>query len=650
MRRTLALIFLAGSCALAQDTTVPAAYQTTYTDLQTHLNAFASTIPSQGSGQNSNVLWSGELLAANANGGLSLLKDPAGASLELKLLHDLGQRSVVVNIAFPILDQDFYAFNGNPGDYQRILGFYTDLANQIHKLGLKMVVESAVMFTGTFSASSGFDVKGYYDSLSDSQFIAGRVKNILTVAQQIQPDFINLNSEPDTDAKLTKKTSLYGSASACGNLVQQLVTQLHNAGVTIPLGAGVPTWLNDGGASDYVSAVLNAGVDYLDVHVYPVNSNCLPALTTYTDMAAQAGKQTAISEAWLLKESDAEFQNPPGGSNAGGVIQYSRDAFSFWAPLDQSFLGDLKNFGSWKKLIYISPFWTRYFWAYLDYDKVSGLQPQQILDMATQTSNAAITAGQMTSTAMNYKTDTGGLLQVPVVSAADYLTKPQAPDSMVTIFGSNLASGTAVANSLPLPTTLGTTTATIQDNSGKQEPVPFFFVSPTQINAAIPPGLSKGVAIITISNQGAVVGEANVIVNSVGPSLFTANQNGQGAPIGVVVTVHPDGSRSSENTYQGNSLGSYTPAPISVGGSGNQSVLVLYGTGIRGVASLANVTATIGDVNLSVLYAGPCDPTHFVAFDQVNLSLPNSLAGAGQVTLTLKVNGVAAEPVTLDFQ
>jgi uncharacterized protein (TIGR03437 family) len=647
--RTLALILLAGSCALAQNPPVPATYQATYTELQNDLNSFNATITSQWNGKSSNVLWSGELLSANANAGLILRNDTNGARLELKQLHALGLRSVVVNIASPILNEDFYTFNGDPGDFQPMVAYYANLANQIHKLGLKMVVESAIMFTGSFSAGSGFNLTGYYASLSDNEFVAARVKNILTIAQQVGPDYINLNSEPDTDAFLSGKTSLYGTPAAFAAMNQTIISQLRGAGVTIPLGAGVGTWLDNGAA--WVTALLKTGIDFLDLHVYPVNFNCLPALITYADMAKQAGKPVGIAEAWLLKESDSEFQNPaPGTSVAGGAALYARDPFSFWAPLDQAFLTDLHNFANWKGLLYVSPFWSKYFWAYLDYNVVANLSPAEVTTMENAASNAALVQNQMTGTATDYRTNTGGILQVPLVSAADFLTTPQAPNSMVTIFGSNLSTGTANATSLPLPTTLANTTATIQDSSGKQEPVPFIYVSPTQINAAIPPGLSNGVAIITISIQGTVVGGANVIVNTVAPSLFTANKNGQGAPVGVVVTANASGAESSQSTYEGKSVGNYTPAPINLGQTGEQSVLVLYGTGIRGVTSLAYISATIGNVNLPVQYAGPCDPNQFVAFDQVNLSLPQSLAGAGQVSLTLTVNGVAAPPVTLDFQ
>lgn len=649
--QTVLLMLAAVSSALAQSAPVPAAYQTTYTELQNYLSSFDATVSAQWNGKPSNVLWSGELLVANANNGLQLLKEGAGIQIELNMLHSLGLRSVVVNMAFPIVNQDFYTFNGDPGDYAPILAYYTNLGSEIHKLGLKMVVESAIMFPGTFSANSGFNLTGYYASLSDSQFVAERVKNVLTVAQQVGADYINLNSEPDTDLLLSGKSSLYGTPAAFAAMNQTIISQLRAAGVNTPLGAGVGTWLNNGDASDWVTALLNAGISYLDLHVYPVNFNSLPALITYADLAGKAGKPVAIAEAWLLKESDSEFQNPPSGaSNAGSATLYARDPFSFWAPLDQAFLSDLQKFANWKGLLYVSPFWTEYWWAYLDYNSAGSLSPAAIAVMENLAADAALAAGQTTSTATDYSTLTGGVLQIPAVSAADFLPSPVAPDSIISIFGSNLASATSAATSLPLPTALANATATIQDSTGNQQPVPLFFVSPEQINAALPPGLGSGVAIITLSNQGTVVNEANVIVNAVGPSLFTANQNGMGAPIGVVVTAHSDHSQNSVNTYQGNSVGSYTPAAISLGADTDQSVLELYGTGIRGAGSISDVTVTIGNVSAPVLYAGPCDPAHFVALDQVNVSLPHSLAGSGPVNLTLTVNGVSAPQVALDFQ
>src|SRR4029077_1598899 len=111
--------------------------------------------------------------------------------------------------------------------------------------------------------------------------------------------------------------------------------------------------------------------------------------------------------------------------------------------------------------------------------------------------------------------------------------------------------------------------------------LPFFFVSPNQINAAIPSGVSNGIAIITFFGQGAVMAQSNVLVETVAPALFTANNNGQGAPLGQAVTLHADGSKTTVYLAMGTAVGNYTPAPINLGGAGDQSVVQVYGTGIR---------------------------------------------------------------------
>jgi uncharacterized protein (TIGR03437 family) len=650
LNRAMTLIFLAGSCAWAQIPSVPSPFQPTYTELQNYISSFDTKVTSEWNGKTSNVLWSTELDVADANSGLQVLNYGPGALMELQKLHALGLKAVTVGISMPIVNQDFYTFNGDPDDFAPMVAFYANLATQIHNLGMKMIVESDILFTGPYAVNSGFNLSGYYASLSADQYVAARVKNVLTVAQQIGPDYILLNTEPDTDLALSGQSSLFSTASEYAGMTQTIISQLKAAGVTIPLGAGVDTWLDNGNASSWVTAILNTDIDFFDLHTYPINFNYLDNLIAYTDLAQQAGKPVTISEAWLLKESDGEYTSQSTGPPSGNPTLYGRDPFSFWAPLDQAYLSDLVNFANWKGLVYISPFWTRYFWAYLNYSEVGSLTAAQVSSMAQQAASAAIGSNQTTITGLTYSNLIQGVPQANAVSAASFVRGNLAPDSMVSIFGSNLSAGTESAPSLPLPAKLDNTTASIQDSSGNKGAIPFIFVSPGQINAAIPTGLSAGGAVITISSKGTVVAQSDVTLATVAPAIFTANQNGKGVPIAVVTTAQPNGSESTVDVFQGSAVGSYTPAPINLGGSGDSSALVLYGTGIRGRSSLSNVTVTIGTVTLPVQYAGRCDPAHFAAFDQVNVALPHSLAGIGQVTLTLTVDGVVAPPVTLDFQ
>ena len=73
--------------------------------------------------------------------------------------------------------------------------------------------------------------------------------------------------------------------------------------------------------------------------------------------------------------------------------------------------------------------------------------------------------------------------------------------------------------------------------------------------------------------------------------------------------------------------------------------LSLYGTGIRGASSIANLHVTIGGVPVPVEYAGP--QRQFAGLDQVNLHLPPSLNGKGETDLVLTVDGVAANTIRI---
>ena len=88
--------------------------------------------------------------------------------------------------------------------------------------------------------------------------------------------------------------------------------------------------------------------------------------------------------------------------------------------------------------------------------------------------------------------------------------------------------------------------------------------------------------------------------------------------------------------------------PIDLGPAGEQVFLILYGTGIKFRSSLAAVTAKIGGADAPVLYAGA--QGRLTGLDQVNVLLPRSLAGRGEIDLTLTVDGKPANLVKLSVQ
>jgi len=362
-----AILLFSGALACGKSAAVPADFRELYASLDQKVSAFDHDVSSQWNGQKAPVVWSTELLIANCNRGLSLLRPQAYRSTlrELDRLQGLGVKGVTLCIGFPILYRPFYDFNGDPQDYPRLLRFYRQLAEEIHSRGLKMIVESSLLFPGPYSADSGFKLSEYYHTLHSRQWIEGRAQNFVTIAKEVRPDFLNLGSEPDTQALLSGQ-AVFKTPGGYAGIIRDFLEQLHKADAAdLPIGAGIGTWQPDGRA--FVKRLLATGITYLDLHIYPVNEDYLENAITYADMAHAAGKQVAISEAWMMKVRDRELGHMHAARNR---TAFSRDSYSFWAPLDQKFLGALVKYANWKHLLYCSPYWSRYFWSYVPYDQV----------------------------------------------------------------------------------------------------------------------------------------------------------------------------------------------------------------------------------------------------------------------------------------
>jgi uncharacterized protein (TIGR03437 family) len=221
----------------------------------------------------------------------------------------------------------------------------------------------------------------------------------------------------------------------------------------------------------------------------------------------------------------------------------------------------------------------------------------------------------------------GGVTNVPPGS----LVAAFAPDSIVSAYGSGLATGTATASG-SLSTSLGGTTVTITDSTRASTAAQLFYVSPGQVNWAVPATVALGAASVTVRSADGSTHTGSVAIVDVQPGLFTLNAAGLIA--GGILRIKPDGTRVNEDVYSVDASGSVVAAPVDV--STGQVYLILYGTGFRR-AQTAVVTATIGGATLPVDYAGA--QGYFVGLDQVNVQLPASMAGAGDVPLILTVGG-----------
>lgn len=228
--------------------------------------------------------------------------------------------------------------------------------------------------------------------------------------------------------------------------------------------------------------------------------------------------------------------------------------------------------------------------------------------------------------------------------AASLVKGTVAPLSIVSGFGVNLTGSTVTAANGPLPLTLGGLRVSITDRNGTSTDAPLFFVSAGQINYLVPSTAATGEAAVRVLRGDTVIATGTLQISAIAPSLFTANSSGRDAAA-ALITSTANGQQTTggivrlDTTFQ-----QYVPQPIP---AGSQSVLLLFGTGIRGAAQ-STVTATIGDTPVEVVYSGP--QNQYEGLDQVNLRLPASLAGRGEVEVALWVDGQRANTVRINVQ
>lgn len=231
---------------------------------------------------------------------------------------------------------------------------------------------------------------------------------------------------------------------------------------------------------------------------------------------------------------------------------------------------------------------------------------------------------------------------VTVVNAASYTFDAIAPDSLAAAYGLFNTTGgqTFVAQSVPLPTTLGGVTVTVGSIASG-----LLAVSPGQINFLMPSLASDGPIQIIVTNADGTRREGSINVQRAAPGIFTSRGSGIGALAGLTTTdgvnfqftFNPDGSERE----------------VSAGTRERPNFLVIFVTGLRN-APAANpndangvaeaVTATIQGVPATVLYAGRGG---FAGQDQVNLVIPPELSGLGTVRVRLVVAGRVSNHTTI---
>jgi uncharacterized protein (TIGR03437 family) len=234
------------------------------------------------------------------------------------------------------------------------------------------------------------------------------------------------------------------------------------------------------------------------------------------------------------------------------------------------------------------------------------------------------------------------------VSAASYKS-PAAPLAVMALYGDSLTSTTTTVTTLPLPTVLAGVLVRVRDSEDVERTASLFFVSPTQVNYLVPAETKDGTAVVTVTRSIGTITTGLLPVTKVAPALFTANATGQGIAAALVLRVKADGTQLYEPVASFDaSQNRYIAQPIDLGPSTDQVFLVLFGTGFRERTALTAVTCRIGEIDAEVTFAGA--QNGFVGLDQVNVRLPRTLAGRGEVDVVFRADDKAANTVRVQIR
>ncbi len=207
------------------------------------------------------------------------------------------------------------------------------------------------------------------------------------------------------------------------------------------------------------------------------------------------------------------------------------------------------------------------------------------------------------------------------------------PAAIASVFGTNL-SGASV---------------TVTDSSRTERTASIFYFSSSQINYLIPEGTALGRATVNVGQAGGAKLSGVIEVGNVAPGIFSANSDGRGVAAAQALRVSADGSRNTVPVVRcGTPAGSCVAQAIDLGAPGDRVFLTLYATGLRNRTALENVSCTIGGVPAPALYAGA--QMDFVGLDQVNVQIPASLRGRGEVDVVLSVDGQRTNTVTVSIR
>jgi uncharacterized protein (TIGR03437 family) len=211
-----------------------------------------------------------------------------------------------------------------------------------------------------------------------------------------------------------------------------------------------------------------------------------------------------------------------------------------------------------------------------------------------------------------------------VTNAASY-NQAFSPGEIIAIFGTVLSGSTTVASTVPLPTSLGGVSVTINGL-----PAPLYFVSPGQINAQIPYETTPGIAapvVVTYNNQSAGM---SIPISSYSPGVFV---DSTGAPAGV-----PTARIGSTIAIYITGQGAVTPTPADGALPSVNTTPVPQNS----------ISITVGGVKAPADYSYIGMPAWAIGLTQINFTIPAS-APVGVQPLVVSIGAAISQAATINI-
>jgi uncharacterized protein (TIGR03437 family) len=250
-----------------------------------------------------------------------------------------------------------------------------------------------------------------------------------------------------------------------------------------------------------------------------------------------------------------------------------------------------------------------------------------------------VLAGAVTTFAQTPLVASGGVL-----NAASFATNQGvAPGSLVSIFGTNLATDLAAADTIPLSMSLGNVSVTFNNIPSPMLFVNHDSVNGDQINAQLPYEVPTGSAQVVVTSGGNSSAPANVNVIPAAPGIFAVNFG-----VGQAIAY---GNNDGQLAAAPGSVPGLTTHPAQIG---DPNTLAILATGLGAVnppvttgsaitdgqvhRTVVTPTVMVGGVQAQLVFSGA--QPQFPGVYQLNIIIAPGTPTGDKIPLQLVMNGI----------